>query len=120
MAAITVTVPLPHPWLSPNRRTHWAPKATAVKKAREAAFLCAKEALARNLPPRWAYATLSVAWYSLKRQPDADNVLAMLKPSIDGLEDAGIFENDRGLKITGVEVLKQGHECVELCVTRAE
>ncbi len=118
--SITVVVPLPHAHLSPNARKHWGARSGKIKKSRENACLCAKEALGRHTPPGWEYATLEVRWYSKRRCPDPDNAIAMLKSSIDGLADAGIFVNDSRLRIESVQVVRLDPESVELCVTRVE
>ena len=51
--------------------------------------------------PRWREATIhaSVYWpvVSLFRTRDRDNVVGMLKSTIDGLKDAGIIYDDQNL-----------------------
>jgi crossover junction endodeoxyribonuclease RusA len=95
-----ITIVLPHPPapLRPNARCHWARKAKAVKAYRKLAQMRALEALAMRNPPMWERATVVVIWRSTTaRHPDPDNIIASLKASFDGLADAGIIENDKGL-----------------------
>lgn len=49
-------------------------------------------------PPLWAKARVRVTWRCTKRiHPDPDNIIACLKSAFDGLADAGVVVNDRGL-----------------------
>ena len=96
---MTITLPLPPSDLSPNRRPHWAVKAKCVSAYRSAAMLKGSEQ-ARKLPtlPRWSCAVVQVTWYAKTwMHPDGDNALSMTKPIWDGLTDAGVFSDDRGL-----------------------
>lgn len=95
-----ITIVLPHPPapLRPNARCHWRSKAQAVKAYRKLAQMRALEALAMRNPPMWERASVVVVWRSTTaRHPDPDNIIASLKASFDGLADAGIIENDKGL-----------------------
>ena len=96
----SVTIVLPHPPLPlrPNSRTHWRKKAQAVKAYRLAARLAARTTLGMDAPPCWVKARVKVIWRSRTLiHPDPDNIIASLKAAFDGLADAGIVENDRGL-----------------------
>jgi hypothetical protein len=102
-------IEFPHPdkVLSPNTqvpltargaRVHNLKRVEAKKKAREGAFLRAFAATLslpqRNFPAR----EVSVTWYYKGIIPDFDNVVARLKPLIDGCAMAfGI--NDRDLEL---------------------
>lgn len=102
-------IEFPHPdeILSPNTqvpltlrgaRVHNIKKVKAKKKARENAFLRALAATLslpqRNFPAR----EFDVTWYYKGPRPDIDNVVARLKPLIDGCSKAfGI--NDRDLEL---------------------
>lgn len=95
-----ITIVLPHPPapLRPNARTHWRSKAQAVKASRKLAGLKAIEALAMRRPPLWERAKVQIVWRCTKRiHPDPDNIVASCKAYFDGLADAGIITNDRGL-----------------------
>ena len=94
------TIVLPHPPLPlrNNSRPHWRVKAQAVKAYRKLAQMRAIEALAMRNPPMWEKATVLVTWRSKTAQhPDPVNILDSLKAAFDGLEDAGIILNDKGL-----------------------
>lgn len=91
--SITITIGIPHKCLSPNVRCHYMTKAAQVKRARATAWVKAGSPCTR-----WTDAISTVVWYTkTKRRPDADNALAMLKPTFDGLADAGVLANDRNL-----------------------
>lgn len=94
MNTVTVTLPLPAKCLSPNARVHWAKKAKATKNARFMAYI----ALAMPYPPRWERATLGMTFYwPTKAAHDDDNAAASCKAYRDGIADAGIVANDRGI-----------------------
>ena len=99
--ALTFQLPLADRSLSPNARPHWAVKAKAKKLARALASKEAGRVLceARMEPPRWCKAGMKAVFFLLpkQQQPDPDNIMAMLKPYIDGLADAGIVANDKNL-----------------------
>lgn len=46
MTTVTITLPPPHPHLSPNARPHWAAKAARVKSYRATAWTLARAATA--------------------------------------------------------------------------
>lgn len=105
MKSLTIELPMPPPILSPNgptwgKRTQMV-KSKAKKSQRETTKLAALAVLNGATPPRWKYAKISAAfwpasWAGLGSDPM--NRIAMLKGAVDGLEDAGIFENDRGVQ----------------------
>ena len=96
---LTIVVSLPSKDLSPNARVYWRRKSEAVKLARQEAKLKAESAMNElnwRKPPRWKSATVAIHWYARTRhKTDSDNMLASCKAVFDGLEDAGIVENDR-------------------------
>ncbi len=97
MNSITITIPLPERALSPNTRVHWSRKAKAVKRYRRLAWAAAFDATPCT-PERWAKASVAIAaYYPTRRHPDPDNLIASLKAAFDGIADAGIVANDRGL-----------------------
>jgi crossover junction endodeoxyribonuclease RusA len=94
---LTFTLPLPPQRLSPNVRSHWAPKGKAVSEYRAAARTAGWRVPASQRPA-WERATASVVFYAKDaRRRDADNILASLKAAFDGLVDAGILADDAGL-----------------------
>ncbi len=98
MKMITIFLPLPTAALFPNARVHWRVRHRETKLARRAACMAAKEALGKEWPPRWVSAALHVK-FSLPTvlRHDPANLMRSLKAYEDGLQDAGIIENDRGL-----------------------
>jgi Holliday junction resolvase RusA-like endonuclease len=98
--SITITIGIPHKALSPNEKPHWAAKAKKVKAARSKAWLLAQTEIvcSKSPAPQWVHAISTVVWYSrTKRRPDPDNANAMLKPTFDGMCDAGVVLNDKNL-----------------------
>jgi len=104
MTSILITLPLPARELSPNARVHWAKKSKITKKARRTAFVLATAAVIRALAPschtfpHWKKAKMQIkAYFKTRRFPDPTNFMASLKSYEDGIADAGVVENDRGL-----------------------
>lgn len=99
MEQITIVLDLPSPKLSPNARTHWAEKAKLTKASRKAAYYAAIEAWnLRGKPAGWIKAKLEVrAFFKTLNFPDPTNFPLSLKAAIDGIADAGIIANDKGL-----------------------
>ncbi len=102
MPSLEITIPLPPRETHPNARCHWRTKANAIKQQREDAFLAAKAALgeANINPPRWKAATILATFYKPSNRAqlaDQDGLNSSLKSAADGIEDAGILANDRGL-----------------------
>ena len=105
-----IVIPMtPSRVLSPNARTHWATKARAVSRFRDAAHLSTtvtmpadeREALQRCQSIGYV---VRVSWERGRRGSiDEDNVLASCKAALDGVADAlGI--DDRRFHIRGVEI----------------
>jgi hypothetical protein len=56
------------------------------------------EALQSEPMPMWAKASVHIdARFPTARHPDPDNFIASLKSAFDGVADAGIVADDRGL-----------------------
>ena len=96
---VTVTVGAPARVLSPNARAHWAVRAKATKRARVEAWAATQVAMYEtNEKGGWKEATCQVHWYARdNRRRDKDNCLASLKPTFDGLVDAGLLKDDSAL-----------------------
>lgn len=95
---LVLQLPIPDPVLSPNAREHWSTKARATKAARGRAKLEAIRVLDRRPKPLWRQARYTATLYTMTgRRRDPDNFIASLKPSLDGIADAGIVRNDRDL-----------------------
>lgn len=102
-ATLLIALPLPPKACSPNARCHWAAKSRAVKQARQDGWLAAVAAMRATawyggVPPRWENAKATVRYFTrTKHRMDPDNAISILKAVFDGLADAGIVANDRGL-----------------------
>lgn len=111
----TVVLPWPAQALSPNARVHWSAKARAVKNARADAFLAALGAKARHLDVQAL--SVSVTFCpAVRRNRDDDNLIASLKPSLDGIADA-VGINDSRFKLDRVrhgELTERGEVRIEL------
>jgi len=108
--------------LSPNARVHRFARARALAAYRlEAAWSATAALRALRLPrPEWKRASVNVLAYLGPRQPkpDADNILASLKAAFDGLQDAGIVRNDRGLELGPVVRARRAKRSVIWLVVR--
>lgn len=111
--AITIRLPLPPSEANPNVRAHHHRKAAAIAKQRRDAATAAMVALGTNPPPLWERAIIHATFHKPSKRAkvaDADNALSSLKGSIDGVADAGILSNDRGLTWLPVEQVLHGSE----------
>lgn len=86
-------LPLPfhRPPLSLNDRQHWATKARVTKTLRHAVATMAR---AKKVP---ACGRISVELHyqqKVARPIDGDNLMATVKPCVDGLRDAGVIPDD--------------------------
>jgi Holliday junction resolvase RusA-like endonuclease len=93
-----VTLPLPPKALSPNASSPgnpW-PKIKAAKKYRSDAHLAAIAAGAKGMGLESASVQCKF-FFRTAHARDSDNLLASLKSAFDGLVDAGVFTDDRGL-----------------------
>lgn len=93
---VIINIPmLPPSECSPNYRGHWAKKARAVKALREAAMLCALNDT-KFARPQYEKVELSITLVvrDARYYRDPDNMIASLKPAIDGCVDAGIIKDD--------------------------
>jgi crossover junction endodeoxyribonuclease RusA len=95
--AFVAVLPLPPRDVSPNARVHWAVRHKATKAARKSAWYW----FLRALPKGWKYTPvcLDIAYHcpvsSVGYRPrDVQNAIAALKPSIDGMVDAGVVPDD--------------------------
>ena len=77
--------------LSANDRCHWSTKGPIMKAWREAARDAAKEAGIPHLP---RIRVSAVMRRERTGQGDNDNDIGRLKPTIDGLVDAGVVKRD--------------------------
>lgn len=97
---IVIEMPIPTRTLSPNGRCHWSKRAKARKEQRTSAHAKALAALRWMQAPKWKSAKVNILWYhQTARWPDADNCLGCCKGILDGLVDAGVLADDRGVQI---------------------
>jgi len=96
--SITITISLPPKACRPNgAHGHWAAKASSKKQYRSEAW-AATAAEIKGQPPRWHKARVEIkAYFKTARHLDPDNLVASLKSAFDGIADAGVIANDKGL-----------------------
>lgn len=96
---IEIEIPLPPPETSPNARSHWRAKAEAIRIYRDHAAGQAIINMRLLGEPDWLplkQARIRITYFhKTVRFRDPDNILASLKPAIDGLQDAGLLADDR-------------------------
>lgn len=99
MNSITIEQRLPSA-RDPNGRKHWRDIGKGARVERDAAALEWRAKLGTCPAPKWLAASLEITWYykDKSRMPDLDNMVARCKPLWDGMEDAGIMLNDKGIK----------------------
>lgn len=104
MKSIKIVIPLPHKTLHPNFKKTASRGAVIgrtykVAQARGEARLAALAALEGRAAPKWEKAMIQADFYlgTRGRRQDPMNLIAYLKASVDGLQDAGILKDDNGL-----------------------
>lgn len=98
MEQVVIFMPLPAPALFSNDRSFWNVKARQVRFARHRAKVAARVAMGRQPQPYWRRAVLIVRFaFPRTCRHDPTNLMGSLKAYIDGLQDAGVILNDRGL-----------------------
>ena len=100
---LTIVLPLPSRTLSPNgsHGSHWT-KSKAVKKARELAYFETYAAMrAKRIAGGWerAEACELFVWPTNRRR-DVRNAESSLKPTWDGIVEAGLIVDDRAEVLT--------------------
>ncbi len=118
---LKIVLPWPSTLLNPNARPNRHQKAAAAKAARRDAGFAAVAAIRKQ---RWpapvVTAIVQPVFFSPdvgKRSRDVDNFGAMLKPIYDGLADAKVIVNDRGLTPLPARFEKSNDKRLELIVT---
>ncbi len=100
----------PSPVLSPNARAHYMTKHRATRSYRQTTCIMGRGQKRLQNP---ACAILPLV--ATRRRRDLDNVLASLKSALDGLTDAGWWDDDH--KIAGYHLVPEIH-CKELAENR--
>lgn len=99
MSERTVVIPgTPSAGLSPNAREDWRKKARLVKHARYLAKMACMEQYGQVKPLRAPVVLhAKIAWESRRKFMDVTNAIASCKSFEDGIVDAGIMPDDRGV-----------------------
>lgn len=97
--SITISLPLPHRYLSPNHKagTRGAnlAKAREVKAYRKLARILTLKAMGVSHDMPWGKVTATAAFhYKVRRRRDEANSLGSLKAAVDGMVDAGAMVDD--------------------------
>lgn len=105
---VEVTFPLPQ-GQALNSRSHWAKRAKQTREDRQYAELAG--GLVEVKPPM-EQAVVTVTWYGRGRLPDVDNIAGRVKAYIDGLQDAGWWNDDKDIVwlATSRERITKGEE----------
>lgn len=104
MNKLTIAIPIPPPSLDPNGlpRTRMGAlgRERAKKKYRGDCLASSLSAMGGRDAPLWRRAKVDVVWYRPKggQQRDPQNIIAHLKHAIDGIQDAGVVVNDKGVE----------------------
>ena len=111
-------LPWPDKVLSPNARVHWAKKAKAAKSVRNLVMIDAKITLSKDagLAARLLADEIPITITFCppdRRGRDIDNLLASIKPHLDGLAQ-GLGINDRAFRPTLNLARPCGCACVEV------
>lgn len=89
-----------------NSRAHWCVRQRAAKGDR---FLAAVEARLHGLVGLISNPIVTVEWYAkTRRLLDCDNALSRCKSYIDGLTDAGWWEDDKDIREMTIRVYMPG------------
>lgn len=119
--SITITMPIPARALSPNASSpgNWRAKSEARRQQRNDANLYASTKF-RGPGPKWARVKLVIRWFAKQPNyiPDFDNAIASCKGIVDGMTDAGVILNDRGIE--GIDLWRNTDKLnprVEITVT---
>lgn len=94
--AVRIIIPsVPDVDLSPNSRVHRMARHQKVKAARKEAKYCAIASKNGHMPIKAdVWLKINVTWPKGRRKMDTDNLIATLKPVLDGVTDAGLWEDD--------------------------
>lgn len=106
--SVTVTIPLlggrHGNWFTANSRLHWAVKTGKVKRIRATAYWLGVSALRTRRLDRPAFDrahVTAVVHFSRDGRHDPGNASPMVKAAVDGLTDAGFWEDDDSEHVVG-------------------
>lgn len=127
--SITVTVPIPGKYCDPNVRTQsYQARASHIAKARKIGQLVMNDAISelwekrRFVSAPWSSVSAHIKWFHKTiRFRDVQNIIATLKATFDGFQDAGIVVDDNVISTFTVERLKDADDPrVEITLTRCD
>lgn len=123
--ALVITLPWPDKALSPNGRAHWRTVAKAKGQAKHDAYFltaAANSGKDRINPQHDDVLKVTATFHPKTRNvPDADNCLASLKASLDGIA-AALGIDDRQFRPVPIiaDPIKGGKVVVQLTLVEAE
>ena len=88
MDNLTVCLPWPSAKLNPNARVHWSRKAQVARRARQDAYSATRQSIAVTHTDVTLETPVSVSIVFCppdRRRRDWDNLIASMKPSLDGI-----------------------------------
>lgn len=88
-------------WLTENERMHWASRSQRVKGWRLATYLRAKQV---GLPRLEFARIVCEVRFSDARRRDPGNWAPTAKACVDGLVDAGVFDDDDSTRVVGPDM----------------
>lgn len=107
-------------WISANHRPHWAVRAKKTRALREMGLDAAQW---EGLPPRDCDHVAAFIGYLRNGKADPANAAPTVKALIDGMTDAGVWEDDDSTHVLGPTYLRDpksttpGHYTVRLVLT---
>lgn len=114
-----IILPFPDASLMPNRKNgrHWGSTKAVKDAAKNTAFWLAKEAMqSSRMPERDTYQLRITFMQPDKRRRDLDNLLASIKPHIDGMCSALGIDDSRFDTVTLLRGYMKGNGHVVLSV----
>lgn len=88
-------------WINSNQRIHWRPKAARTKAWRQATAWYARQAKIPHIPAALIVCELR---FSTAHRRDPANWAPTAKACVDGLVDAGVFDDDDHKHVTGPDM----------------
>lgn len=122
MTELTITIPKAW-WFSANDRLHWAARAARTRRIRTAAAWEAKRA---GVPRHDVVHVCAWIGYPRPGKADPSNAAPVVKAALDGLTDAGVWEDDDHTHVVAVEYRRDkntgrpGEWTVRLTITDQE
>ena len=122
MESLTIEI-MPDSRLSKNglRKSNWRVSQSLMKQAREDAYILGYAEMESDWETP-SQATVDIVQYYARRPLDFDGLACVVAPTIDGLVDCGVLEDDDPGHITGytlghVKVATMAENRVEITVT---